>query len=224
MLSCDIADVNTQLEGCSEQYAGLGGYIYAVDPRDLVVKPAYSEEAGEARFQAYSFDKANFKNGTKAIAIKIKKTSGQNQGTGIEGPKGHSQSLTFVVDNDTENAAATLRVIKNKGDFYFLAPFGADGKYQVIGDPVYGSTLNANYDSGTTADSDSGITVTAACPAAPFCVVLWVPTPGTSSEGGFPVGSVLASAQCTGLLANTENGAGTYTPSSGGGGDDDGED
>lgn len=220
-LSCDIADVNLQTDGCSEQYSGLGSFIYAVDPRDLVVKPAYSNEAGKACFQPYSFDKANFVNGAKAITIKVKKTSAQNQGTGIEGPKGHSQSLTFVIDNDTENAAAACRVMKNRGDFYFLAPFGAEGKYQVIGDPVYGSSLNDNFDSGTTAGSDSGITVTATCPAAPFSVVFWQPTPGTTSAGGFPADSVLSSVQCTGLLANTENGAGTYSPSDGGG---DGED
>lgn len=182
-LACDINDIASAATSCEEQYAGLGKVVYAVRPSDLANAPKYVEAAGKARFMAYSFDKANFLSGKKAFTINVKKSTSQNQGTGIEGPKGFSQSLTFVVQKDIENCAHALRVMKNEGDWYFLVPFGSEGLYQVIGDPVYGSTINGNFDSGTTPDSDSGITFTVACPSAPYPVVYWEPTAGETFEG-----------------------------------------
>lgn len=201
-LACDINDIASAATSCEELYAGLGKVVYAVRPSDLANAPKYAEESGKARFMAYSFDKANFLSGKKAFTINVKKSTSQNQGTGIEGPKGFSQSLTFVVQKDIENCAHALRVMKNEENLYFLVPFGSEGLYQVIGDPVYGSTINGNFDSGTTADSDSGITFTVACPSAPYPVVYWEPTAGEN------VG--VETEKTVGLLANTENGTGTH--------------
>lgn len=187
---------------CEEQYAGLGKVVYAVRPSALGNAPKYINEIGKARFAAWAFDKANFNAGLKAFAINVKKTTSQNQGTGIEGPKGFGQSLTFVVQKDIENCAAALRVMKNEGDWYFLVPFGNEGAYQVIGDPVYGSTINGNFDSGTTADSDSGITFTVACPSSPYPVVLWYPEVGADVPH--------TDSKTTGLIATSQNGSGTF--------------
>ena len=201
MTQCDINDI-AMGGNCEELYAGLGKVVYAVRPSALGNVPKYINERGKARFAAWAFDKANFNAGLKAFTINVKKTTSQNQGAGIEGPKGFSQSLTFVVQKDIENCAAALRVMKNEGDWYFLVPFGNEGAYQVVGDPVYGSTINGNFDSGTTADSDSGITFTVACPSSPYPVALWYPEVGADVPH--------TDSKTTGLIATSQNGSGTF--------------
>lgn len=199
-LSCDLMDIGLDANSCEEALAGLGAYIYAVDPDDLKVQPDY-EEDGSAKFQAYSFDKLNFKEGKKAYKIKIKKQSGQNQATGTDGAKGYSISLTFTVDKDVKNAAKVLRIIKNKGDFYFLAPEADNKSYQVVGNPVFGSALNNNYDSGTTPDSDSGHSITVTSQPSRFSIVTWTP----DAEGKAPAG---LTGTLTGMIADSANGTG----------------
>lgn len=199
-LSCDLMDIGNDANSCEEFLAGLGAYIYIVDPDDLIVTPAY-EEDGSAKFQAFSFDKANFKSGKKAYKIKVKKTTGHVTSTGTEGAKGYANQLEFTIDKDVKNAAQVLRVVKNKGDFYFLAPEPDNKSYQVVGDPVYGSSLNNNYDSGTTADSDSGHTVTVTSSPSRFSLVTWTP----NADGELPSG---LTGPLTGVIADTKNGTG----------------
>lgn len=185
-LACDLPTVEfigKAMDPCKEDFAGIGYIIYAVNPADLIKKPEYANEVGEMRFTAESFDKSNFKAGKYAYKIICKKNNAQNQGTGNEGAgKGAAQSLTFTVENDIENAAYALRLMKNIGDFYFLCTKG-ENTYQVVGDPTWGSNLNFNYDSGQEATSDSGLMATVSCPTAPSPVVFWYPE-GYGTEGG----------------------------------------
>lgn len=188
-LACDLPTVEfigKAMDPCKEDFAGIGYIIYAVDPTDLIKKPEYVNAKGMMRFSKDSFDKSNFYKGKYAYKIICKKNNAQNQGTGNEGAgKGAAQSLTFTVENDIENAAYALRLMKNKGDFYFLCTKGED-IYQVVGDPTWGSNLNFNYDSGQEATSDSGLMATVSCPTAPSPVVFWMPkesdTDGTPAE------------------------------------------
>lgn len=202
-LNCDLMDIGTgEAAGCEEFLAGLGAHIYAVDPDDLLFEPQFKDD-GSAAFKAFSFDKANFKTGKKAYKIKIKKQTGHNQATGNEGPKGYQQQLELTIDKDVKNAAQVLRIIKNKGDFYFLIPEANGTSYQVVGDPVYGSALNNNYDSGTTPDSDSGHMVTITSSPCRFSLQTW--TPDAESEDTKPSGIT----KLEGMIADTQNGTGT---------------
>ena len=194
-LACDLPTVEfigKAMDPCKEDFAGIGYIIYAVNPADLIKKPAYENKTGQMRFTAESFDKSNFKAGKYAYKIICKKNNAQNQGTGNEGAgKGAAQSLTFTIENDIENAAYALRLMKNIGDFYFLCTKG-ENTYQVVGDPDWGSNLNFNYDSGQEATSDSGLMATVSCPTAPSPVVFWYPE-------GYEDGTV------TGALATYDN-------------------
>lgn len=205
-LSCDIQDIGYGVDaGCEEFLAGLASWLYVVNPEDLVVAPQYNEN-GKAEFQTWCFNQANFKQGKQAYRIKIKKQTGHNQATGTEGPRGYSQQLEFTIDKDVKNAAQVLRVIKNKEDFYFLVPETDGRSFQVVGDPVYGSSLNSNYNSGTTPDSDSGHMVTVTSNPSRFSLVTW--TPGTDNKEGesMPAG---ITGELKGFIADTENGKGT---------------
>lgn len=176
IMSCDLPDVEiigNPEESCNENYAGIGRILYAIDSTWLKQKPEYDLGKGRVRYQSWCFGKSNFKAGKMAIALKGKKNVSKNTGTGNEGAsKGAAQQLTFTVENDIEVAAAVLRQIKNKGDFYWLCE-KSPGEFQVVGDPTWGSDCNTNYDSGDQPTSDSGLAVTVSCPNAPSPVMYW---------------------------------------------------
>ena len=186
-----------------EFLAGIAANLYAVDPDFLKVRPAYAKD-GSSNYQSYSFDKANFKTGKYALKFKIKKDSGQNQATGIDGAKGYNQSLTFTIEKDVKKASQVLRAIKNHEDYYFLCEEADAESFQVVGDPVRGSRLNNNYDSGTTPESDSGLqcTVTA---ASRFSVAWWTPaTEAASFDDTLPTGITALTGELA-LSTNVEN-------------------
>ena len=183
-MSCDMPTgiIGTQERTCEENYSGIGRKLYAVKPSDLKTEPEYSSGSGDMRFTAKSFDKSNFLAAKYAFCFNIKKQSGQNQGTGNEGAgHGAAQSLTFTIENDIEKAAAALRIIKNQGDYYWLCEVG-ENKYQVVGNPTYGSELNFNYDSGKAPTDESGLMGTVSCPNSPSPVVYWYPATTEEQE------------------------------------------
>lgn len=148
-------------QGCNydEKLSGMGTNLYAVDPEWLIKRPAYGKN-GSANYQSFSFDASNFYKGKYALKFHIKKSTGQNQGQGVEGPKGFTQTLAFTIEKDIKRASEVLRAIKNHEDYYFLCETAEANVFEVVGDPVFGSRLNFNYDGGTTPDSDSGCMAT----------------------------------------------------------------
>lgn len=168
-----LNDVGNNEYSYDEFLAGVSANLYVVNPEDLKVRPAFAED-GSSNFQSFSFDKSNFKSGKYAYLFHIKKDSGQNQATGIDGAKGYNQSLAFTIEKDVRNASQVLRAIKNHEDFYFLCEESDASAFQVVGDPVRGSRLNNNFDSGTTPESDSGLACTVTA-ASRFSVAWWAP-------------------------------------------------
>ena len=105
--------------------------------------------------------------------------------TGNEGPKGFNVQLVFVIDRDVENASQVIRILKNRGDaIFFVENPSAPGTYRVVYDPVAGTEINANYDSGTTPDSDSGYTVTVTSNPNRYGLTSWTGTLTMASSAG----------------------------------------
>ena len=158
-LSCDLKDIAQAASGCEEQFAGLGMQIYVAYPEDLTATPEYEENG--AKFTEASF---TFKSGKGAWKFRIKKQTGQITSTGNEGAKGWNVQLLFTIDKDVENT------------------------YYVVYDPVFGTEINSNYDSGTTPDSDSGhsVTVTSNPNRYPLCT--WTGTLTMATEASADVG------------------------------------
>lgn len=200
-MNCDINDIGAALN-CDEQQRISGRTIYAVRPSDLANAPRLVE-GNTTRFAPWAFDKMNFLYGRKAFTINARTQTPQSSSNGIEGPKGFGNSLTFIVERDIEACAAALRVMKNDGDWYFLVPFGNDGAYQVIGDPVYGSDINGSFDSGTTADSEMGITFNISVPGSRNVITLWYPEEGVEMPDDNEYSTV-------GMLACVKYGTGTH--------------
>ena len=183
-LSCDLKDIAQAASGCEEQFAGLGTQIYVAYPEDLTATPEYEEDG--AKFTEASF---TFKSGKGAWRFRIKKQTGQITSTGNEGAKGWNVQLLFTIDKDVENASQVLRILKNRGDAIFFAENPSEpGTYYVVYDPVFGTEINSNYDSGTTPDSDSGhsVTVTSNPNRYPLCT--WTGTLTLATEAGADVG------------------------------------
>lgn len=176
-LSCDLKDIAQAAAGCDEQYAGLGNTVYVALPEDLTAAPAY-EEDGTAAFASTAF---TFAEGKGAYKIRCKKQTVQLTSTPNDGARGYSQQLVFTVDKDVMNAAQVFRVLKNKGDAIFFVENPAGG-YYVVYDPVFGTELVNQYDSGTTPDSDMGHAVTVTCNPCPFSLTSWEGTLTVKSE------------------------------------------
>ena len=179
-LSCDLKDIAQAAAGCEEQLSGLGNMVYVAYPEDLTATPEYSEDA--ATFDSSAF---TFKASKGAWKIRCKKQSVQLTATGNEGPKGFNVQLVFVVDRDVENASQVIRILKNRGDaIFFVENPSSPGTYRVVYDPVAGTEINANYDSGTTPDSDSGYTVTVTSNPNRYGLTSWTGTLTLASSAG----------------------------------------
>lgn len=165
--SCDLKDIALAAAGCDEQFSGLGNHIYVAYPEDLTAKPAY--DPAKAAFATSAF---TFKSGKGAWKIRIKKQSAKISSTGNAGAKGYNVTLTFNIEKDVENAATVLRIMKNRGDVIVFAERPAGG-YLVVYDPMFGTEVNSNYDTGDTPESDSGHTVTVTSNPNKYPVATW---------------------------------------------------
>lgn len=152
--ACELKDIGLADAGCGEYFSGLGNRIYVFFPEDLEAAPTYEENG--AAFATAAF---KFKTQKGANEIKIKKQSAHLSSQGNPGAKGYNNTLEFVIDKDLDNAAQLLRIVKNRGDAVWMVDC-PEGGYYVVYDPVYGTEVNSNFDSGTTPDSDNGHTVT----------------------------------------------------------------
>ena len=150
-----MKDIAQAASGCEEQFAGLGTQICVAYPEDLTATPVYNEDS--ASFSSTSF---KFKPGKGAWKFRIKKQTGQITSTGNEGAKGWNVQLLFTIDKDVENT------------------------YYVVYDPVFGTEINSNYDSGTTPDSDSGHSVTVTSNPNRYPLSTWTGTLTLKSDAG----------------------------------------
>lgn len=175
-VACDLMDIAQAAAGCTEQFSGLGPNVYVAYPEDLLSRPEYDRENA-----SFSVDSFVFREGRGAWRFRIKKHSGQIQSSGNNGARGWNVQAVFVIDRDVVKASRVLRILKNRGDaiFFFENPAGG---YFVVYDPVFGTDVNSNYDSGTTPDSDSGHTVTVTCNPCLFPLVSWAGTLALFSE------------------------------------------
>ncbi len=167
-IACDMAHIGDPSKNCDDVFSGYGRKIYAVVPEDLESDLAY-----DAKTNSFGTSAFTFKEGKGAYIFYCKKDSVQFTSTGVENHSGYQNQLVFNIERDLDNASVILRRIKNRGDIIFLAEYREGGKFDVLWDPTSGTTFNNNYDSGTTADSDSGMSCTATCPICLFSKVYW---------------------------------------------------
>lgn len=165
--SCDLQDIALAAAGCEEQFSGLGNHVFFALPEDLTALPEYDEATGTFAESAFTF-----KSGKGAYKCRIKKQTAKISSTGNEGPKGYNVSFTFNIDRDVQVASKVLRIMKNRGDVIVFGQNPAGG-YYVIYDPMFGTEINNNFDSGDTPESDSGHTVTVTCNPCKYPVTPW---------------------------------------------------
>ena len=106
-------------------------------------------------------------------AVDIKTDSGQV--TSEKGAENEANSLvgTFVVADNIDNFTQVEHTLRFQNFGAFIPRIG--GGYYVIMSPYKKTTLESNFDSGTTYDSDHGFTVTLTAAPAEFGVTTWFP-------------------------------------------------
>lgn len=174
-LACDLVDIGSSAQNCTENFSGVGSYLLVAFPEDLTAEPEYDNTKAE-----YTESSFTFKTGKGFTKIKIKKQSGQVTSTLNGQGKGYSNVITAVVDQDMEAMSHNLRVMANR-DIIAMAADGK-GKHYVVYDPIFRPTLEVSSDTGTTPDSDSGHTVTITCNPSVYPLVKWAGTPTLASE------------------------------------------
>lgn len=178
-VACDLKDIGLADAGCGEAFSGLGNKVYVFFPEDLQAAPTFDEKGAAFAEAAFTFAE-----GKGANVIKIKKQSGHLSSTGNAGAKGWNVTLEFVIDKDLDNAAHILRILKNRGDAVWMVECPDGTGYYVVYDPVFGTEVNSNFDSGTTPDSDNGHTVTVTCNPCRYSTIKWSGTLTLKSSVG----------------------------------------
>lgn len=176
-LACELMNIGSSAQNCTENFAGLPSYILVALADDLTADPEYDN--AKAEFTEASFA---FGTGKGFYRIKIKQNSGKVTSTSNGSGKGFSNVLTAVVDKDMENMSKILRVMNNM-DVVAMAPDGK-GKHYVIYDAKFRPTLEVSSDTGDTPDSDSGHTITITCNPCVYPLVKWAGTPQMAGETG----------------------------------------
>lgn len=178
MAPCNLKSVILSGESCETNYAGVGDRVYFGLKSDLDKKPTIDDfETGKNCYKSSAFSDLQ----GKLYAIDIKADSGQVTGEGAEGVEGHSNVGTFVVDKNVDDAVAVLRSARMLDTIWFI-PDGK-GKYYVLYSATKKAKVADNYDSGTTYDSDHGLTVTITVAPCEFAECKYAPmTTGSSPE------------------------------------------
>lgn len=164
---CDLADI-TAASDCGESLAGLPTRLYVGFKDDLTARPRLKRptgEAGDFAFGDYSYIEETpgfeFKDGKHFFMWDIRTDSGQITSSLIAQKKGYTQSLTLGFEIMTPFISSLMRMLGNRKDVFFLIPEGDE--YIAFYDPDRDFVIDSGgiaYDSGTTADSESGTTVT----------------------------------------------------------------
>lgn len=162
---CDLADITAE-DLCGESLAGIASLMYVGFKNDLVSLPRLKTPGTSADFKLGDYSHIEetpgfvFKTGKCFRKWEIKTESGQFQFSSAGQQKGFIQTLNFGMDSLTPEAAAQFRAINNRKDLFFVIPEG--DKFVVIYDPDRNVKIDSggiSFDSGTTADSESGVTV-----------------------------------------------------------------
>ncbi|MCD8176737.1 MAG: hypothetical protein LUE98_04655 [Tannerellaceae bacterium] len=166
---CDLQAI-TEADNCGEATRGIATIIYVGFKGDLKARPRLktpSDGNGSFGLGDYSyveetpgFTAANFKDGKSMVEWEIRTDSGQFTLSSNGQKAGFTQTLTFGFDQMTPEIASMLRVINNRKDIFFAIPEG--DQFQLLYDPDRNVSIDSGgiaYDSGTTPDSDSGVTI-----------------------------------------------------------------
>jgi len=165
---CDLADI-TAASNCGEDQPGIATTIYVGFKNDLETPypRLKTPGAGGGTFELgdYSYVEGTpgfkFKSGKAFNKWEIKTDSGQFTFNSNGQKKGYTQQLVGGFDSMTPELSAMLRTLNNRPDAFFVWPEGE--KYVCLYDPDRNITIDLGgiaYDSGTTPDSDTGVTFT----------------------------------------------------------------
>lgn len=186
MATCNLKSV-LMGETCENDYAGVGDRVYFARKADLTAKPTIEDFNPDTNeYKAAAFNDLQ----GKMYAIDIKPDSGQVTGEGAEGVEGHSNVGTFVVNKNVDAAVAVLRNARMLDCVWFIPD--NKGKYYVLYSSAKKARVATNYDSGTTYDSDHGVTATVTVAPCEFVECKWAPATGDLDEwlaGGSGSGS-----------------------------------
>lgn len=175
--TCNLNSALKNADKCKLDLAGTGDRVFFFDKEAFLAKIAAANE-GVGKYPepdesgAYAEDAFAQLEGLLA-AVDIKPNSGQvTSSKGAEINAGSSVGTFVVVDNVPEfnKLEHSLRF----KDFGCLIP-KTDGSFYVIMSPYKKTTIESNYDSGTTYDSDHGFTVTVTAAPVEFGITTWKP-------------------------------------------------
>lgn len=165
---CDFAD-QSAVSNCEESIAGIATTVYIgfkndmKDPLPILKVPG--EEASEFEVADYAKIEATPgfqpKTGKRFYKWEFDTETGQLTTSSNGQKKGFTQTFTFKLANMTPELSALLRNLNNRLDVFFLFP--EQDHYVAIYDPDRNVKIDSGgiaYDSGNTADSDFGTTVT----------------------------------------------------------------
>lgn len=169
-LACQLMNVGGTASGCTENFSGVGGYFLVALKKDLEEEPEYDNT--KAEFTETSFTFAASKGFYK---VQIAQFSGSVTSTSNGKKKGFTNTFSARVEDDTEAGSFLMRVINNT-DVIILVPDGM-GKYYVIYDPTFNTTLELSSTTGAAATDEAGHTVTFNVPNCRYPMVKWDGTP-----------------------------------------------
>lgn len=170
-MACNLLNALKQDKKCKITMAGTGDRVYFFDKNDLLDGGQISlpEPDDKGVYEEKAFDNLN----GKLAAVDIKTDSGQVTSEKGADNEANSQVGTFVVADNVEDFNELEHALRFKDFGCFIPKVG--GGYYVIMSPYKKTTIESNYDSGTTYDSDHGFTVTVTAAPAEFSVTTWYP-------------------------------------------------
>lgn len=169
-MGCNLKSALKDKTTCKLSLAGTGDRAFFFDKADLYGEDGVLPEPGDGgKYAAADFAPLQ----GKLVAVDIKSNSGQVTSSKTAETEANSQVGTFVctdnIDGFNELAHALAFI-----DFGCLIP-RVGGGYYVIMSPYKKTTLENNYDSGTTYDSDHGFTVTVTAAPSEYSITTWTP-------------------------------------------------
>lgn len=177
-MACNLISALKDAKQCKIAMAGTGDRVFFFDKDELLAAISADAEA-EVKALPEPGDKGIYPANAfkylegKLAAVDIKTDSGQV--TSEKGADNEANSLvgTFVVSDNVENFNELEHALRFKDFGCFIPKVG--GGYYVIMSPYKKSTIESNYDSGTTYDSDHGFTVTVTAAPAEYGITTWNP-------------------------------------------------
>lgn len=170
--NCNLVSALKDAEKCKITLAGTGDRVFFFDKDELLTKMEGGKLPEPDESGVYAEDAFANLQGILA-AVDIKPDSGQVTSAKSAEVDASSQVGTFIVRDNIEAFNKLEHTLRFK-DFGCLIPKPGGG-YYVIMSPYKKTTLESNYDSGTTYDSDHGFTVTATAAPVEFGITTWTP-------------------------------------------------